>query len=147
MIGSRRYPKTPIPSVAAVVVSSRGILLKRRSKPPFEGFWNILSGVIEVGESQEEAIVREVREEAGVDCQIIRFLDTFDLIITDPEGRVEYHFVVNVYLLQASTDKTHNNDKTVNIRWFHPGSMPVDEMPEPVSSALKRIDAQLLKLM
>ncbi|MFX1416025.1 MAG: NUDIX hydrolase [Promethearchaeota archaeon] len=146
-MSQRRYPETPIPSVAAVVVGPKGILLKRREKPPYKGLWNILSGVIETGETQEEAIAREVREETGVNADVIRFVDTSDLIITDPDGRVEYHFVVNVYLLRASSDDVPLVDGTADIRWFHPNSLPVEDMQDSVSRALQAMKEQLLQLM
>ena len=65
----RRYPENPIPTVAAVVVSSKGILLMKRDTPPYNSLWNIPSGVIKVGETQEEAIIREVIEESGLNCR------------------------------------------------------------------------------
>jgi ADP-ribose pyrophosphatase YjhB (NUDIX family) len=143
----RRYPETPIPSVAAVVVGPEGILLKRRDKPPYKGMWNILSGVIKTGETQEEAIVREVREETGLNTDVIRFVDTSDVIITDSDSRVEYHFIVNVYLLRASKDDVHLVNGTTDTRWFQPDSIPVEDMPADVSKALWTIKEQLLQIM
>ena len=137
MMSLRRYPETPIPSVAAVVVGPKGALLKRRDKPPYKGLWNILSGVIKTGETQKEAIVREVREETGINADVIRFVDTSDVIITDSDGRVEYHFTVNVYLLQASSHDMHFPEGNADIRWFHPDSIPIEDMPVDVSKALQ----------
>lgn len=145
MKGARRYPKAPIPSVAAVVLSSERILLKRRSKPPYEGKWNILTEVIEVGETQEEALVREVKEETGVECKVIRFLDTYDLILIDQDKRIEYHYLVNVYLLQALKGESSKITDTENIRWFHLSALPVDEIPVSVAERLKALTPQLLE--
>ncbi|MFQ5832970.1 MAG: NUDIX domain-containing protein [Candidatus Thorarchaeota archaeon] len=147
MMSRRRYPETPIPSIAAVVVGPKGILLKRRDKPPYKGLWNILSGVIKTGETQEEAVVREVREETGLNADVIRFLDTSDVITTDSDGKVEYHFMVNVYLLRVSSDSGHLVDGTAGIRWFHPESIPAEDMPGDVSRALQAIKEQLLQVM
>ncbi|MHA2162889.1 MAG: NUDIX domain-containing protein [Candidatus Thorarchaeota archaeon] len=146
-MSQRRYPEAPIPSVAAVVIGSKGILLKRRNKPPYKGLWNILSGVIKTGETQEESIVREVKEETGMNADVIRFVDTADVIITDSDDRIEYHYMTNVYLLRASTDDVHLIDETANIRWFHPNSIPVEDMPASVSRALQTIKEQLLQVM
>ena len=85
----RVYPTVPIPAVGAIVVGLKGILLQRRSKPPYEGLWNILSGVIRTGETQEEAIVREVREETGLNTDVVRFVDTSDVIVIDSDGQVD----------------------------------------------------------
>jgi 8-oxo-dGTP diphosphatase len=147
MMNSRRYPESPIAAVAGVVVSAKGLLLMRRTRPPYEGLWNIISGAIKVGETQQEAIVREVREESGLDSQVLRFLDISDLIVRDSQLRIEYHYVVNVYLLLTSSHEIDSLDETLDIRWFNPGSIPADEMPADVSQALQELQDQLLQLM
>jgi 8-oxo-dGTP diphosphatase len=147
MMNSRRYPKSPIAAVAGVVVSAKGLLLMKRARPPYEGLWNIISGAIKVGETQEEAIVREVREESGLDSRVLRFLDTTDLIVRDSQLRIEYHYVVNVYLLLAASHELDSLDETLDIRWFNPNSIPADEMPADVSQALQELQDQLFQLM
>jgi len=146
-MNQRRYPENPIPSVAAVVVSSKGILLMKRNKPPYNSLWNIPSGVIKVGETQEEAVTREVIEESGMKCHVIKFLDTSDVIITDSNNLIEYHFIVNVYLLKSSTNEIHSTDEGADLRWFHPSSIPIEDMPPGVSKSLGRMKEQLLELM
>jgi 8-oxo-dGTP diphosphatase len=147
MTSPRRYPENAIAAVAGVVVSSKGLLLLKRSKPPYEGLWNIISGAVKVGETQEEAIVREVREESGLESRVIRFLDTSDLIVKDSQQRIEYHYIVNVYLLLASSHALDSVDEALDIEWFNPGSIPTSEMPTDVSQALKGIQDQLLQLI
>jgi 8-oxo-dGTP diphosphatase len=142
-----KIPREPNCRVAGVVVSSKGLLLMKRSKPPYEGLWNIISGAVKVGETQEEAIVREVREESGLESQVIRFLDTSDLIVKDSQWRIEYHYMVNVYLLLASSHALDSADEARDIKWFNPGSIPTSKMPTDVSQALRRIQDQLLQLI
>ncbi|MGY5854933.1 MAG: NUDIX domain-containing protein [Candidatus Thorarchaeota archaeon] len=141
-MNQRRYPKSPIPSVAVIIVGSKGILLIKRDKPPYEGLWNIVSGTIQVGETQEEAVVREVREETGIEGEVVRFVDTGDVIVTDSEGQVEFHYLVNVYLFRASTDEYIINEGS-DIRWFHPSDIPVHDMVDSVSKALKKLEKHL----
>ena len=57
----------PKPTNAAILENEKGeILLVKRKIPPKEGFWDLPGGFVEVGESAEEAIVREVKEELGI---------------------------------------------------------------------------------
>ena len=63
MMNERSYPHFPIPGVGAIVVGSKGVLLVRRDKDPGKGFWSIPGGGVEVGETQEESLIREVEEE------------------------------------------------------------------------------------
>ncbi len=51
-------------------------------------------------------MVREVNEEAGVQCEIIDLISTADLITPDESGRIEFHYVVNHYLARALTETT-----------------------------------------
>jgi ADP-ribose pyrophosphatase YjhB (NUDIX family) len=88
-----------------------------------------------------------VREETGLNTDVIRFVDTSDVIITDSDGGVEYHFMVNVYLLRASSEDMHLVDGTAGIGWFHPDSIPVEDMPVDVSKSLKTMKEQLLQIM
>ena len=79
----RRYPQHPIPGVGAIVVSNEGVLLARRDKEPATGLWSIPGGAVEPGETQKESVVREVLEETGIRCEVIKLVNTFDLITLD----------------------------------------------------------------
>ena len=63
---SREYPSLPIPGVAAITLKDHQVLLTVRGKEPRKGWWGIPGGVVEVGETLEEAIKREVFEETHV---------------------------------------------------------------------------------
>lgn len=146
-MSQRRFPTFPIASVGAVIVGERGVLLVKRGKPPFMGLWNILTGVINVGETQEEAVVREVREETGISGEVIRFADTGDVIIKDPDEQVEYHFVVNVYLVHAGSQEFNPGSESTEMAWFTPKSLPSEDMVDSVYKALRAMENQLLRIM
>lgn len=59
-------------AVAIVEFADRRILLIKRRTVPFKGYWALPGGRVETGESVEEAVVREVKEETGLDIEIIR---------------------------------------------------------------------------
>ncbi|NMF01140.1 NUDIX hydrolase [Aneurinibacillus aneurinilyticus] len=56
-----------------VVQDSDRILVQRREKPPFRGFWNGPGGKVEVAESPMEACIREIREETGLLLDQVNF--------------------------------------------------------------------------
>lgn len=64
--------------VGAVVFRGDDVLLIRRGKPPFQGRWSIPGGRVHYGETVKQAVVREVREETGVEIEIVGLLDVFD---------------------------------------------------------------------
>jgi ADP-ribose pyrophosphatase YjhB (NUDIX family) len=78
----------------AVVIAENRVLLIRRGRPPLEGEWSLPGGRLELGESVEHAVVREVREETGLDVEPLQLLGVYDLIDRDDEGAVRYHYVL-----------------------------------------------------
>ena len=59
-------------TVAVVEFADERILIVKRRTVPFKGYWALPGGRVEAGESVEEAIVREVKEETGLDVEIVR---------------------------------------------------------------------------
>ena len=144
---SRRYPKFPIPGVGAIVVGKKGILLARRDKPPGTGLWSIPGGGVEVGETQEESVVREVKEETGILCSVIKFVSTVDLITLDADGKVEYHFLLNHYLARALTEDARPEFSNGEVGWFHPNHLPSDIANPEIPKLLESQQVHILKLM
>ena len=104
-MSSRRYPDRPILGVGALIFHDDCVLLVERAKEPLKGYWSLPGGVVEVGETLEQAIRREVREETGLEIEIVEILEVFERITPDAGGRPEYHFVLIDYLCRAS-DRT-----------------------------------------
>lgn len=69
------FYENPLPVVAAILDNSRNILLVKRNRRPFTGYWCLPTGFAETGESIEEATLRELKEESGIKGKIIRLLD------------------------------------------------------------------------
>ena len=87
-------PSTParnLPTVAvgAIIWNARGeVLLIKRARPPRQGEWSIPGGKVEAGEKLQDALKREVREETGLEIEIVGFADVAEL---DEAGQ---HFVL-----------------------------------------------------
>ena len=113
----REYPETPIPGVAAVVFSGDAVLLVRRGNEPSRGRWGLPGGVVELGETVEEAIVREVLEETGIEVQPLKLIAVFDSIVRDPEGGVRFHYVLCEYLCEPHRGALHASSDVLEARW------------------------------
>ena len=85
--------------VGAVVFNAENqILLIKRGKAPHYGQWMVPGGTLEWGETLEQAAVREVREETGIEIEIETFVELIEAIMPDDSG---YHFVIVDYAAHA----------------------------------------------
>jgi 8-oxo-dGTP diphosphatase len=103
--------------VGAIIMQDERILLVRRSNPPLQGEWSIPGGLVETGETTKEAIVREVREETGLEIEVVRLAEVFERIVRDRESRVQYHFVLIDYLCQVIAGEAHAASDVSEVRW------------------------------
>ncbi len=95
---SRQYPDRPFVGVGAVIVERGRVVLIKRRYEPLAGQWSLPGGAVEVGETLEECVAREMREETGLEVEIGPVIEVFDRITRDDSGRVQYHFVLVDYL-------------------------------------------------
>jgi 8-oxo-dGTP diphosphatase len=146
-LSDRIYPTRPIMGVGAIVVGEKGVLLARRDKNPGEGLWSIPGGAVELGETQEQAAVRETKEETGVDCDVIDFVDTVDLVTKDSLGRVQYHFILNYFLARALTYETRPELPSGEVKWFHPDHLPPDVVDGRITNLILSLRDRIADLM
>ena len=92
------------------------VLVASRSKPR----WQLPKGLIDEGETPEAAAVREVREEAGVDAEIVQAIEVVEYWYygTEAGTRVRYHKRVHFFLLEYRSGDVENHDREVlQARW------------------------------
>jgi ADP-ribose pyrophosphatase YjhB (NUDIX family) len=147
MMNERSYPRFPIPGVGAIVVGSEGVLLVRRDKDPGRGFWSIPGGGVEIGETQKESVLREVKEETGVHCEILDLVGTADLITHDASGKIEFHYLLNHYLARALTETTTPEIPEAEVDWFHPDDLPEDMASPRINDLILSVRNRILELM
>jgi 8-oxo-dGTP diphosphatase len=93
----RKYPERPIVGVGAVILDGERVLLIKRAHEPLKGEWSLPGGAVDVGETLEAAVAREVFEETSLEVEVGPLVDVLDSIRRDADGRVEYHFVIVDY--------------------------------------------------
>jgi len=135
---SREYPPRALPGVGALVVGSNGILLVKRDKDPGEGLWSIPGGLIELGETQEDAVVREVLEETGIHVELLALLSTADLIIPDGDENIKFHYVLNHYLAQALDEETQPESPEAEVGWFSLSDLESMNLPPRIHELLMK---------
>lgn len=116
----REFPVAPIMGVGAVVVQRGRVLLAQRGREPSKGIWSLPGGALELGESLTEGIVREVREETGLEVEPIELIELIDRIVRQPDsegGRIRYHYVIADYLCRVVGGELHAASDADAVRW------------------------------
>ena len=127
---SREYPDRPIPGVAATIIHENRILLVQRGKHPSKDMWGLPGGVVEVGETLKEAVVREVKEETSVDVEPLELITVFDTIRKDDEGKVRTHFILFEYLCRYVGGNVNAATDAPDARWVSLDELDsIDIMP------------------
>jgi 8-oxo-dGTP diphosphatase len=103
--------------VGALIIDGDRILLVERGREPLKGWWSLPGGVVETGERLEEATRREVREETGLEVEIVCLLEVFERIMRDADGRPEYHYVLMDYLCRPAGGELCAADDASRVQW------------------------------
>ncbi len=98
---NRRYPERPYAGVGAIIFRGTEVLLVKRGRPPALGKWSIPGGLVELGESLEASVRREVLEEVGLEVKVIDLVAALDRVIFDQDGRIEYHYILLDFLCEV----------------------------------------------
>lgn len=134
----RRYPTRPYVGIGAVVLDADRVLLVRRGGEPQKGLWSIPGGGLELGETLEQGVRREALEETGLEVRVIGSLETFERILRDASGRVEYHYVLADYLCEPSGGALRAGDDADQAAWFERAELDSLATTPLVAEAVER---------
>lgn len=123
MADPRSYPERPFLAVSAAIVRDGKVLVVRRARQPASGTFSLPGGVVEVGETLMEAVVREISEETGLTIEPVALVGYRDVVVRDPEGRVERHFVVLPFAARWIAGEPTLNHELSEWRWVDPAEV------------------------
>ena len=113
----------PKVAVIAVVPKDGGVVMTRRAVNPGYGLWVLPGGFMDVGELLEEAVVREVEEEAKLKVRVDRLLGVYSYKDSDT--------VVVAYLTEYLEGQMAPGEEVLDIGVFADSEIPWDQIPFP----------------
>lgn len=143
MADDRLYPQRPYLAVSAAILRDGKVLIVRRARKPALGVYTLPGGVVEAGETLEEAVRREVREETALDIEPVALAGHREVIIRDAQARTERHFVILCFASRWLSGEPQLNDELDEARWIDPqelaGLKTTEGLAEIVAAAAARI--------
>jgi ADP-ribose pyrophosphatase YjhB (NUDIX family) len=122
-VSGREYPIRPLVGVGALILGDGKLLLIRRGAEPGQGKWSIPGGLVELGENVQDAMIRETKEEVGLDVEAVKLMDVFDSVTLDDQGRIQYHFVVVNFLARTVGGAVRTGSDILEARWVPVGEV------------------------
>lgn len=119
----RRYPSRPLLAASVAVLREGRVLVAARGRGAMAGRYSLPGGLVEPGETLAEAALRELREEVGVEAEVLRFLDHAEVIERDAQSRVVHHFVICAHAARWLAGEAQTGAEALDVRWVN-----VDEL-------------------
>jgi len=120
-----KYPRPAVTTDAIVFFENNDgweVLLIRRKNNPFKEMWALPGGFVDMDETLEEGVVRELEEETGLTGIKLKQLHAFSTVDRDPRGRT-----IGVAFWGFTTEENSTvkgGDDAVQANWFLVGDLP-----------------------
>jgi ADP-ribose pyrophosphatase YjhB (NUDIX family) len=113
----REYPLQPVVGVAGIVIRDERVLLVQRGESRMQGRWSIPGGCLELGETVQQGVERELREETCLEVRCVALVDAVDAIDKDESGRIRFDFVILNYLCKWLTGEAVTSSDAADHAW------------------------------
>ena len=121
----RAYPDRPYVGVGVVVFRGKDVLLAQRGKKPRLHSWSIPGGAQELGETVEDAAHREIREETGLEIELLGLVEVVNSINRDDDERVQFHYTLIDFVAEWKGGNLVAGDDAADARW-----VPIKEIDD-----------------
>jgi ADP-ribose pyrophosphatase YjhB (NUDIX family) len=140
---ARSYPERPFLAVSAAIVRAGQVLVVRRARAPADGLFSLPGGVVEIGETLTQALIREVREETSLAIEPVALVGFREAIARDRDERIERHFVILPFAARWLAGEIKLNEELSEARWLDPAELSglptTPGLAEVVTAAFKRL--------
>ncbi|OLB82610.1 MAG: hypothetical protein AUI12_18810 [Acidobacteria bacterium 13_2_20CM_2_57_6] len=145
MAASREYPERPVVGIGGVIVDQGRTLLIRRGSEPLLGQWSIPGGTLELGESLEEGVARELLEETGIEVRVLELIEVFDRIFpedgatnAEAKRKPRFHFVIADYLCERLSGEPRAGSDVTDVAFAREEELVRFHLTETATRVLKK---------
>jgi 8-oxo-dGTP diphosphatase len=145
MASSREYPERPVVGIGGVIIDGGRTLLIRRGSEPLLGQWSIPGGTLELGESLQEGVARELREETGIEVRVLELIEVFDRVYredwstgAETHGRPRFHFVIVDYLCERLSGDPRAGSDVTDVAFAREDELANFHLTETATRVLKK---------
>jgi 8-oxo-dGTP diphosphatase len=138
----REYPGAPVVGVGGVVIRDGRALLIKRGSEPLKDQWSIPGGTLELGESIQEGVRRELLEETGIEVRVGELIEVFDRIFRDAAGEIQYHFVIVDYLCEVVSGEAHAASDVTDTAWVREEDLWNYKLTEAATRVIRKAFAK-----
>ncbi len=145
MASSREYPERPVVGVGGVIIDDGRALLIRRGSEPLRGQWSIPGGTLELGESLQQGVARELLEETGVEVRVLELIEVFDRIFpgdgsrpVEKNQRPRFHFVIVDYLCERIGGEPRAGSDVTDVAFAKEDELAQYHLTQTATRVLKR---------
>jgi 8-oxo-dGTP diphosphatase len=145
MASFREYPERPVVGIGGVIIEQGRTLLIRRGTEPLRGEWSIPGGTLEIGETLEEGVARELLEETGVEVRVLELIEVFDRIFLEndvsgaPRRKTpRFHFVIVDYLCERISGQPRAGSDVTDVAFAREDELRQFHLTETATRVLKK---------
>ncbi|MEP6960464.1 MAG: NUDIX hydrolase [Acidobacteriota bacterium] len=121
------------------------ILVVQRAGSPLKGWWSLPGGLVETGETLEQAVQREVLEETGLRVKPLELYGVFQRIMPDAKGRPEYHYILVDYVCKIEGGTLKAADDVARVEWVPVKRLRQYQMTEGTLAVIEEASARELR--
>jgi len=142
---AREYPERPVVGIGGVVIEDGRALLIKRGAEPLRGQWSIPGGTLEIGESLQQGVARELLEETNLEVRVLEVIEVFDRIFpADPSGLVNaargprFHYVIVDYLCERLSGEPRAGSDVTDVVYAREDELEQFNLTETATRVLRK---------
>jgi len=142
---AQEYPERPVVGIGGVVIEDGRALLIRRGSEPLRGQWSIPGGSLEIGESLQTGVARELLEETGLEVRVLDLIEVFDRIYIQPgDGgggtpqRPKFHYVIVDYLCERISGEARAGSDVTDVAFAREDELENFHLTEIATRVLRK---------